>query len=130
MKFWLTAALISLVGAAHAQEAVAVRTAESGAVLRALDTMNGALTDLEFANGETQIYERLEITMTECRYPIENPASDAFAHIVIRDTRQSEIKFDGWMTAASPALSAMDHPRYDVWVLRCKFPVEATPTTD
>ena len=27
--------------------------------------------------------------------------------------------FDGWMIASSPALSALDHPRYDVWVLRC-----------
>jgi hypothetical protein len=27
--------------------------------------------------------------------------------------------FSGWMIASSPALSAMDHPRYDVWILRC-----------
>jgi hypothetical protein len=23
------------------------------------------------------------------------------------------------MVASSPALSALDHPRYDVWVMRC-----------
>jgi hypothetical protein len=23
------------------------------------------------------------------------------------------------MIASSPAISALDHPRYDVWVLRC-----------
>ncbi|MEZ5716636.1 MAG: DUF2155 domain-containing protein [Paracoccaceae bacterium] len=27
--------------------------------------------------------------------------------------------FTGWMVASSPALNAMDHRRYDVWVLRC-----------
>jgi hypothetical protein len=28
--------------------------------------------------------------------------------------------FSGWMIASSPALNAMDHPRYDVWLLRCQ----------
>ncbi len=27
--------------------------------------------------------------------------------------------FSGWMLASAPALNAMDHPRYDVWALRC-----------
>ena len=27
--------------------------------------------------------------------------------------------FSGWMLASSPALNALEHPRYDVWVLRC-----------
>lgn len=31
------------------------------------------------------------------------------------------------MTASSPALSALDHPRYDVWVLRCDVPDVALP---
>jgi len=30
--------------------------------------------------------------------------------------------FKGWMIASSPALNALDHPRYDVWVLRCITP--------
>jgi len=28
--------------------------------------------------------------------------------------------FDGWMIASAPALNALDHARYDVWVMRCK----------
>ena len=28
--------------------------------------------------------------------------------------------FSGWMIASSPALNALDHARYDVWVMRCK----------
>ncbi|PZO87150.1 MAG: hypothetical protein DI626_04710, partial [Micavibrio aeruginosavorus] len=33
--------------------------------------------------------------------------------------KTSEWSFSGWMFASSPALSAMDHPVYDVWVLDC-----------
>ena len=28
--------------------------------------------------------------------------------------------FTGWMFASSPALSALEHPVYDVWVIDCK----------
>ena len=28
--------------------------------------------------------------------------------------------FSGWMYASSPAVSAMEHPVYDVWVIDCK----------
>ncbi|MCW8843320.1 MAG: DUF2155 domain-containing protein, partial [Rhodobacteraceae bacterium] len=38
--------------------------------------------------------------------------------------------FQGWMIASSPALSALDHPRYDVWVLRCKTPVAESGATE
>lgn len=125
MKGLFAAVLLCLNSAATAQDAGQV-TAADGSVLRALDTITGKLVDIEFANGETKKFERLEITVTECRYPVENPASDAFAYISIRDMTKGEVKFEGWMTAASPALSAMDHPRYDVWVLRCKIPEAVT----
>jgi hypothetical protein len=28
--------------------------------------------------------------------------------------------FRGWMFASSPALNALEHPVYDVWVIDCK----------
>jgi hypothetical protein len=129
MKFATLAFLICLTGAAAAQDVVRVETA-SGSVLRALDTITGKLADLEISNGQSVIFEHLEITVSECRYPFENPSSDAFAFVTIRETIDDEIKFEGWMTAASPALSAMDHPRYDVWVLRCKIPEAVTADED
>ena len=27
--------------------------------------------------------------------------------------------FSGWMFASSPGLSALEHPVYDVWVIKC-----------
>ena len=32
--------------------------------------------------------------------------------------------FSGWMFASSPALSALEHPVYDVWVVDCAEPLE------
>lgn len=86
--------------------------------LRALDKMLGRPTDVDMAMGETVMFGRLAIRAVECRYPAEDPSSDAYAHLEILDAEGNTL-FDGWMIASSPALSALEHPRYDVWVLRC-----------
>lgn len=94
-------------------------TAQAGrVVLRALDKMLGRPTDLDLAMGETVMFGRLAIRAVECRYPVEDPSSDAFAHLEILTDSGATI-FDGWMVASSPALVALEHPRYDLWVLRC-----------
>ena len=96
-----------------------VTTQAAGAVLRGLDKVSGSLTDLEIWRGETVQFGRLEITLSDCRFPSKDPASDAFAHVDIVDTLSQSLAFSGWMIASSPALNALDHARYDVWVMRC-----------
>ncbi len=91
-----------------------------GAVLRGLDKVSGEVTDLALDVGETVRLGRLDVTLGDCRYPADDPAGDAFALVTIRAAGLDEPAFDGWMIASSPALSALDHPRYDVWVMRCK----------
>ena len=90
-----------------------------GGVVRLLDKINGTLTDLELRNGEKQEVGLLTITLGDCRYPSDNPAGDAFALVTIRTSQDEAPVFEGWLIASAPALNAMDHPRYDVWALRC-----------
>ncbi len=91
------------------------------AILRGLDKVDGSLTDLEMATGESRDYGRLQITLGECRYPKGNPSGNAYAHLTIHEgDAQAPPIFAGWMIAKTPALNALDHARYDVWVLRCK----------
>ncbi len=92
------------------------------ASLRALDTLQGRTEDLTLRVGETARFGQLEIALEACRVPREAPDSDAYAFLEIRDLREAQPRFSGWMFASSPALSALDHPRYDVWVLSCSNP--------
>ena len=62
---------------------------------------------------------RIEVTLGDCRYPEDNPTGEGYAWLTIRDPGRETVLFDGWMSASSPALNALDHPRYDVWVIRC-----------
>lgn len=92
----------------------------NGAVLRGLDKVNGQTVDFEIGNGGFAEFGGLEVAVSDCRYPAGNPAGDAFAWVSIRSPGATAPLFEGWMIASSPALNALDHPRYDVWVIRCK----------
>ena len=117
MRFWVLAALLSLSpGSFVAQERV---NQAAGAVLRGLDKVDGDVVDVTLSNGETTEIGRLNVKLRECRYP-EGIAAEAYAFLTIRDVPSETVVFDGWMIASSPALNALEHPRYDVWVLRCK----------
>ncbi|MEM6743693.1 MAG: DUF2155 domain-containing protein, partial [Pseudomonadota bacterium] len=95
-----------------------MREAEA-AQLRLLDKMTGLVASLEMRPGETRVAERLELSLRACRVPRDNPDGDAAAYLEIRDLRDRDPRFSGWMFASSPAISALDHARYDVWVLSC-----------
>jgi hypothetical protein len=109
-----------LAGGATGALAQDVSVAADGALLRAVDKVTGQVEDLEIAAGGSAQMKRLTIRMDECRYPTENPSGDAFAYLQIEDANRDGPVFKGWMIASSPALNPLDHPRYDVWVLRCK----------
>jgi hypothetical protein len=116
MRALILAAALALPAALAAQEEV---SPGRGAVLRGLDKISGVVTDMEIANGGKQRLGRIEVSVEDCRFPTGNPVGDAFAHVTVRSDGIEAPIFAGWMVASSPALNALDHPRYDVWVLRC-----------
>ena len=101
-----------------------------GAQLRLLDKLTSAVTDLDLSNGQSQTVGRLTVVLDSCRFPSGNQTAEAEAHLTIIDAGSPTPVFSGWMIASSPALSAVDHPRYDVWVIRCDVPDLALPILD
>jgi len=112
-------ALALLASAATAQQKV---QSGPGAMLRGLDKVSGQTVDVEMQSGETQSVFGLDVALGDCRYPVDNPTGDAFAFLTIWEKGKADQLFDGWMIATSPALNALDHSRYDVWVIRCITP--------
>lgn len=92
-------------------------------VLRWLDKVTGRVSTLEARVGDTVKIGTLSIHVQACmtRPPEENPESAAFLKISDKRSDESRVEvFSGWMFASSPALSAMDHAVYDVWILSCQ----------
>lgn len=98
-----------------AQQAV---TEATGAQLRGVDRINGDMFEVMVPTGQTARIEGINVRLNSCRYPVGNPSGNAYASLDIWDQSGNKL-FVGWMIASSPALSAMDHPRYDIWVMRC-----------
>ena len=94
---------------------------KEGARLRQLDKMTGQAVTFDLANGESRKIDRLLVSLEACRSPENNTTHGAMAFLKIWDTRNvdGDPNFTGWMFAESPALSALDHPRYDLWVINC-----------
>jgi len=93
----------------------------AGARLRQLDKMTGRTKTVQIAAGTEAMVDRLRIRVATCRTPADNSQHGTMAFLQIWDTKhpRPEPDFSGWMFAESPALSALDHPRYDVWVISC-----------
>jgi hypothetical protein len=111
----LTVVLAGAAAAAYADPAGIV-------VLRALDKITARVSIIEVPVGETVEFGSLEITARYCdkRPPTETPESAAFIEVVeVKPGEPPAPRFSGWMFASSPALSAMDHPVYDLWVIDC-----------
>lgn len=101
-------------------------------VLQTLDKITGRVRTAETAIDAPLSFGTLEITARACRKrpPEETPESAAF--LEIRDIKPGEAPkalFQGWMFASSPALSALEHPVYDVWVIDCKMAAPAGSRT-
>ena len=94
------------------------------ALLQGLDKVSGRIQSLEAPIGKEIRFGTLAITARACdkRPPEEPPDNLAFLEIrEIRPREEPRAVFTGWMLASSPALSALEHPVYDVWVIDCRI---------
>lgn len=99
-------------------------------VLQGLDKVTARVSTIEARVGEVVRFGTLEIIARHCdkRPPEETPESAAFLDIwEIRPGEPASSLFRGWMFASSPALNALEHPVYDIWVLDCGQALEASP---
>src|SRR5690348_1601252 len=102
------------------------------AVFRGLDKITGRARDIDAPVGVPVKFGTLTLTVDYCHTvpPEEPPETTAFVQI---DEDQPGGKpkrlFSGWMFASTPALNALEHPTYDVWVTTCKTdePAAAAP---
>ncbi len=93
------------------------------AVLRGLDKVTGRATDLLAPAGVPVKFGSLSINVRYCHTvpPEEPPETTAFVQVDDIDTQnRSKRIFSGWMFASSPALNAVEHAIYDVWVITCR----------
>jgi hypothetical protein len=109
--------------------------------LRSLDKITARTMTFDAKVGTTIKFGSIYIKIQSCQKPDlqDMPEAASFLQVwEITPEDQSKWIFSGWMFASSPAVSAMDHPIYDVWVIDCLGndnksgapKVESTPATN
>lgn len=112
------ASLLMPVAPAHAE-----RIANPVAEFAGIDKITGRITSFDVYLDETVQFGALQVTPKVCysRDDTEAQKTDAFVEVdeITLDRKIRRI-FSGWMFADSPALNAVEHAIYDVWLTGCK----------
>ena len=89
------------------------------ALLQALDKTTGRTSFLTVKVGEPYAFGDLTVLVKKCmkRPPEETPENSVY--LTVSEAEDKPI-FQGWMFSSNPALSSMEHPVYDIWVVECK----------
>ena len=120
LRFSPAAALLALLPMLFAGPAAAIPM--DTVLLQGLDKITARVSEIKVPVGGTVTFGALQITARACdkHPPEEAPEAAAFLEVV--ETKPDEkpvLRFSGWMFASSPALSALEHPVYDLIVLDC-----------
>ena len=93
------------------------------AILQGLDKVTARVSKFNAPESKHVKFGTLRILARACkkRPPEETPETSVFLEIIdLRPGGSPKKVFTGWMFASSPALSSLEHPTYDVWVIDCK----------
>lgn len=104
----------------------------NGATIQALDKVTTRISTLSLVIDKPVQFGTLQITLKKCQKkpPEEPPESAAYVEIdELFGSSQPTKRFSGWFFASSPALSALDHPVYDFWLIDCTQPNNSAPVT-
>ncbi len=93
------------------------------ATLRILDKITARVEEMDVKTAAPFKFGNLVITVQACvsTLPEETPESAAFIDAEELKPGENGVPvFRGWTFASSPALSAIEHPVYDLWLIGCK----------
>ena len=103
-------------------------------LIRGLNKVTAHISDIVAPVGQKVMFGSLEIIPHLCQKspPEEPPESTAYLDIQELKPGEKPVSiFSGWMFASLPAISALEHPVYDIWVLNCQGRiVQSLPVVD
>ena len=96
-----------------------------GAQFNALDKTTARIKKLEIYLNEEQVLGSLTIILKSCQNRPPDFLPESAAYVEIYDNLnqtfdENNLIFSGWMFSSSPAISALEHPVYDISLISCK----------
>ena len=92
---------------------------KSNAVVRILNKDAGKVIEKTIPVNENINFEKLNIKVRSCKQSDPFDALDYFSFLEISDAKDGLV-FSGWMTRNEPGANPLQHPDYDVWLVKCE----------
>lgn len=123
MKLFVKALKASLVLSIAFPTAVLAKEIKTNtAQMQAMDKVTGRVKVIEVPVNGNVNFGTFSILVRDCqtRPPEETPENYAFVDVLDNNTDGTKVNiFRGWMMSSTPSLNAVEHPIYDVWLLKC-----------
>lgn len=90
--------------------------------MQAMDKITGRVSVIDVPVNGLANFGTFSILVRKCvtKSPEETPENTAFVDVVDNYKTDEPVNiFKGWMFSSTPALNAVEHPIYDVWLLKC-----------
>lgn len=92
------------------------------AQMQAMDKITGRVSVIEVPVGGEVKFGSFSVVVRSCKTRSEDEIPENFAFVDVTDKSFDKEEFNifkGWMFSSSPAINAIEHPIYDVWLLKC-----------
>tara|TARA_B100000965_G_scaffold384426_1_gene384625 strand:- start:7 stop:402 length:396 start_codon:yes stop_codon:yes gene_type:complete len=91
--------------------------------LKILDKVSSKSSQLKIEINNEKKFKNLKIKVLKCENSKfdDNPEVTAYLQVIDTDSKNNDkvFVFNGWTFASSPSLKPLDHPVYDIWLIRC-----------
>ncbi len=96
----------------------------SVAIVRVLNKQTGKVSDFEIAVGTSKIIDDLVVDIKVCYSRPDDEVEENSLFVEIKELgislKSHKSIFSGWMFSSSVSLNSLEHPVYDLWILKCK----------
>ena len=89
------------------------------AVVRIMNKDAGKVHERVIPVGNEIQFEKMFINVRACKQTDPFDAEDFWAFIEVHEKDDGQI-FGGWMSRNEPGQNPLQHPDYDVWLVRCE----------
>lgn len=118
-KLWTAAAVGSLL---FSTQASAAEIERNTAQMQAMDKITGRVSVIDVPVNSEVAFGSFSIVVRACKTTPPEETPENYAFVDVADSSFGKMQFNifkGWMMSSSPALNAVEHPIYDVWLLKC-----------
>lgn len=117
-KFYSAVLLALLTSYNVSAEQIDTNTAQ----MQAMDKITGRVNIIEVPVGGEVKFGTFSVVVRSCKTNAEGEVPENYAFVDVSDKSFDKEEFNifkGWMISSSPAVNAVEHPIYDVWLLKC-----------